>query len=60
MNADAMLEHADWTKQSWDLPIDNVADLRKYIAVTGMTVAAFKRLPVYQFNVGNLAWLKDL
>ena len=43
-------------------PYDTVAELRDFIASIGMTVEAFKQLPVYVWNVDKpeLAWLKDL
>ena len=60
VNIDANLENADWTKQSWDIPAHSVKDLRAWQKRQGMTIAHFKRLPVYRFNVEKLAWLKDL
>ena len=57
---DADLSNADWTKQSWDLGIDNVEDLRAWLKRQGMTVAAFKALPVYKLNAGKLPWLEAL
>jgi hypothetical protein len=60
INLDADLANADWTKQTWDLGIDNVEDLRAWLQRTGSTVEAFKALPVYKLNVGKLPWLADL
>ena len=60
IRVDADIDNADWTKQSWDLGIDNVEDLRAWLKAQGITVAAFKRLPVYKFNVSKLKWLEDL
>jgi len=60
VNLDADLHNADWTKQSWDLPAHNVQELRDLLKAQGTTVAAFKRLPVYKFNVDKLPWLKKL
>jgi hypothetical protein len=57
---DADLSNADWTKQSWDLGINNVEDLRAWLKRQGTTVAAFKALPVYKLNVGKLKWLEAL
>jgi hypothetical protein len=57
---DADLMNADWTKRSWDLGIGNVEDLRTWLKSQGITVAAFKRLPVYKCNVSKLKWLEDL
>ncbi len=63
---DALLYNADWTKQTWDLGIDNIDDLHDYLGQgaiqPGMTgtealaaiqakVGAFKKLPVYKNNV---------
>ena len=62
---DANQRNADWTKRTWDIFmdgrfIDNVKDLRAYIKRSGGTVEEFKKLPVYQMNVGKLDWLKEL
>jgi hypothetical protein len=60
INIDADPTNADWTKQTWDLGVDNVADLRKLLKQQGTTVAHFKTLPVYQRNVKKLPWLRGL
>jgi hypothetical protein len=55
--------NADWTKQTWDLPARSRSDLpalREFIKASGMTIAQFKRLPVYALNVKRLRWLHDL
>ena len=57
---DADLDNADWTKRTWDLPYHNAEDLRAHLKAVGQTVAEFKRLPVYRFNVDKLEWLRDL
>lgn len=57
---DESVENADWTKQSWDLPIETIEELREWIEARGMTVAQFKRLPVYQLNVERVAFLAEL
>ena len=57
---DADLHNADWTKRTWDLPARNVDELRAWLKEQGMMAAAFKRLPVYQFNVDKLPWLRTL
>lgn len=57
---DADLVNADWLKTTWDLPIDNIEDLRKWIAQEGATVEAFKARPIYRFNVDRLPWLQAL
>jgi hypothetical protein len=61
INLDADLRNADWTKQSWDLTgIHSVEALRAYLKSQGMSVAAFKHLPVYRLNLRREPWLKDL
>jgi hypothetical protein len=59
-NIDEDLDNADWAKSTWDLDIDNVDDLRAYLAAMDISVDDFKALPVYRANVDNLPWLKDL
>jgi len=60
INLDADPMNADWTKQTWDLSVDNVEDLRKMLKALGIPVREFKQLPVYKLNVEKLEWLKDL
>ena len=60
LEVDRAIENADWTKQSWDLGIDNVPDLLAFLESTGTTVEEFKQLPVYKLNVDKLPWLKEL
>ena len=60
LHLDADLANADWTKQTWDLSAKNIGELRAWLTSRGMSVAAFKRLPVYRLNVTKLAWLQDL
>lgn len=61
LSPDHELSNADWTKQSWDLlEINNAADLKVYLTAEGMTVANFKKLPVYLLNKEKHKWLQDL
>jgi hypothetical protein len=60
INLDADLENADWTKTTWDLPARNITELRAWLEDVGMTPEAFKLLPVYLWNVDQMAWLQDL
>ena len=60
INIDADPFNADWPKRTWDLGIDNVEDLRRYIQAGGMTIDQFKALPVYVWNVDKLTWLREL
>lgn len=53
-------DSGDWAKKTWDLGIDNVEDLRQWLAETHQSVEHFKRLPVYRWNVDKLPWLKEL
>lgn len=57
---DRDLLNADWTKQTWDLPVHTLVGLREYLKGRGMTPAQFKKLPVYQLNVQKLPWLRKL
>ncbi len=52
--------NADWAKRTWDLPFDNLADLRAYLSLRGITPEQFRRLPVYQLNLARKPWLKGL
>jgi hypothetical protein len=65
INIDEDPFNADWAKRTWNLPYKNADDLpvlREFIASIGMSVAEFKALPVYVWNVGKpgMEWLKDL
>lgn len=60
LDIDADLTNADWPKQSWDLPVSTVGELRRHLKAQGITIAQFKRLPVYRLNVSKLAWLRKL
>lgn len=57
---DADLANADWTKRTWDLPAQNLEELRRWLAAHGISVAQFKQQPVYRYNVGKLPWLRQL
>ena len=59
INVDADLANADWTKQSWDLPRDK-AEFLKFLKATGSTVEHFKTLPVYEWNLDKIPWLREL
>jgi hypothetical protein len=63
-NLDADLHNADWTKQSWDLPPYKSAEFLSAIKASGMNLATFKALPVYQHAVAkglivNDGWAGD-
>lgn len=58
IDADPM--NLDWTKQTWDLPATNRAELLEMLAKEGTAVEEFKKLPVYLLNVNKIEWLKDL
>lgn len=57
---DSDLKNADWTKQSWSIPANSVDELKRFLRSQDMTVAHFKTLPVYRWNVEKLEWLKEL
>jgi len=46
MNIDAELIDADWTKQTWDLPLTK-AGFRSWWRRARMTAASFRALPAY-------------
>lgn len=49
IDMDALLDNADWTKQTWDLPFAYGSDeFRDWLKAQGMTLAEFKRLPAYR------------
>jgi hypothetical protein len=52
-NIDSVLTNADWTKQSWDLPEYKSKEFMDWLKSTGMTLDAFKKLPVYKINLEN-------
>jgi hypothetical protein len=70
MNLDADPRNADWTKQTLDLylPADGagmrhvatVEDMRRWLELSGMTVADFKALPAYTNALRKQPWLKEL
>lgn len=60
VDIDADLVNSDWTKQSWDLGVDNLDDLVALLARLGITPEHFMTLPVYTLNVEKLPWLKGL
>ena len=53
LNIDANLENADWTKQSWDLPKYKSKEFMDWLESSEMTLAQFKKLPVYNLNLAN-------
>jgi len=53
VNIDAITENADWTKQTWDLPEYKSKEFMDWLKFSGMTLAQFKKLPVYKFNLAN-------
>jgi len=56
LNIDAILENADWTKRSWDLPKYKSEEFYSWLKFSGMTLEQFKKLPVYKWNLktGNI------
>lgn len=61
VDVDADLVNADWVKRTWDLlHIKTVEQLKAHLQAVGMSVAQFKKLPVYRANLDTLPWLKDL
>ena len=45
LNIDAVVENADWTKQTWDLPQENSDEFKALLKASGMTLAQFRKLP---------------
>lgn len=57
---DQNLNNADWTKQSWDLlGVNTKQELKEYLKESGMTMAEFKKLPVYKLNKDKFEALKS-
>ena len=48
---DEDLDNADWTKRTWDLPKWGTPEFDDFLAHSGMTLEAFKKLPVYKWAV---------
>ena len=53
LNIDAIIENADWTKTKWDLPKYKSEEFYRVLKSMKMTLAQFKKLPVYKFNLAN-------
>jgi len=53
LNLDAILENADWTKKTWDLPPIDSQEFEDLLKRWNMTMEDFKKLPVYKWNYGN-------
>jgi hypothetical protein len=55
-NIDSNIENADWTKKTWDLPKYKSKEFNEWLKDSGMTLAHFKMLPVYKWNLkaGNI------
>lgn len=51
LNIDAILENADWSKQTWDLPKYKTKAFYDWLKFSGMTLTQFKKLPVYKWAV---------
>jgi hypothetical protein len=54
LNIDADLDNADWTKgEVWDLPPYKSKEFYDLLKFMGMSLAQFKKLPVYKRNIEN-------
>jgi len=51
LNIDRILENADWTKVTWDLPKYKSKEFMEWLEFSGMTLEQFKELPVYKANL---------
>lgn len=51
LNIDAILDNADWTKMTWDLPKYKSKEFMDWLKSSGMTLAQFQKLPVYRWNL---------
>lgn len=52
---------ADWIKRGkWDIPADNIPDLREWLFEQQIPVDEFKKLDVYLANVERKPWLSNL
>jgi hypothetical protein len=56
------LTNADWTKTTLDLPVENVDELRAWLAARSWPVEELKKLPAYRLALdsGRYPWLADL
>ncbi len=59
IEADAILDNADWLKQTWLLPPYKSKEFNQHLASIGMTLAQFKKLPLYASAVGQGIIVKD-
>lgn len=50
LNIDAILENADWTKQTWDLPPIDSQEFKDLLKSWGITMDEFKKLPAYKLS----------
>lgn len=62
INIDEDPFNRDWAKRTWDLDIDNAADLEEFLDSIGTTVEEFKTWPIYVWNKDKpgMEWLRDL
>ena len=47
---DASIKNADWVKKTWDLPELGSVEFIRWFKRSGMTMDAFRALPVYRLN----------
>jgi hypothetical protein len=53
--------NADWPKATWDVDLPRTTEsVLAWLDEMGWTLDAFKASPLYQANVGQLAFLRDL
>lgn len=53
LNIDANIENADWPKRTWNLPAYKSEEFYIELVLEHMTLAQFRKLPVYKFAVRN-------
>lgn len=46
---DRDITNADWTKRTWDLPAYGTSAFQNLLRRSGMSLAHFKKLPIYQY-----------
>jgi len=53
INIDEILNNADWTKRTWDLPKYKSKEFMKLLKFNKMTLEHFRTLSVYKWNIKN-------
>lgn len=60
LEPDKDLDNRDWVKQSFDLDIHDIKDLRMMADVRGITVSELLNLPAFKLAKDLPTWLMDI